>query len=76
MITLNLSLAEVNTVLQALGAAPYAQVMTVVDTIRTQATPQVQKQQEEASVADLEKAVSETVSETVSESVAEPISSM
>ena len=62
MITLNLSLAEVNAVLQALGAAPYIQVASVIDTIRTQATPQVQKQQEEASVADLEKAVAESVS--------------
>ena len=61
MITLNLSLAEVNAVLQALGAAPYVQVASVIDTIRTQATPQVQKQQEEASVADLEKAISEPV---------------
>ena len=61
MITLNLSLAEVNAVLQALGAAPYVQVASVIDSIRTHATPQVQKQQEEASVADLEKAVSEPV---------------
>jgi len=62
MITLNLSLAEVNAVLQALGASPYVQVASVIDSIRTQATPQVQKQQEEASVADLEKAVAEPVS--------------
>ena len=57
MITLNLNLSEVNTVLQALGAAPYAQVAEVIQTIRDQATPQVAKAQAdqraaEASVAE------------------------
>lgn len=54
MITLNLTLAQINAVLGALGAAPYVQVAEVIDTIRSQATPQVEAQR---SIQDLEKAV-------------------
>lgn len=52
MITLNLNLSEVNTVLQALGAAPYAQVAEVIQAIRDQATPQVAKAQAEQRAAE------------------------
>ena len=58
MITLTLSLNQINVVLGALGAAPYIQVTEVIDAIRTQATPQVQAQKSiedlETSVQDLE----------------------
>ena len=54
MITLNLTLTQINAVLGALGAAPYVQVAEVIDTIRSQATPQVEAQR---SIQDLEKAV-------------------
>lgn len=54
MITLNLTLDQINTVLGALGAAPYIKVTDVIDTIRSQATPQVEAQK---SIADLESAV-------------------
>lgn len=57
MITLNLTLAQINTVLGALGSAPYIQVTEVIDTIRTQASPQVEAQR---SIQDLEKAVENT----------------
>lgn len=39
--TLTLTLQDVNLVLQALGAAPYAQVAELVQTIRTQAQAQL-----------------------------------
>lgn len=45
MINLSLELNDVNIILQALGNAPYAQVASVVDAIRTQAAPQVQQQE-------------------------------
>ena len=54
MITLNFTLNQINAVLGALGAAPYVQVAEVIDTIRSQATPQVEAQR---SIADLESAV-------------------
>lgn len=54
MITLNLTLAQINTVLGALGAAPYIQVADLIDVVRSQATPQVEAQK---SIADLESAV-------------------
>jgi hypothetical protein len=54
MITLNLTLDQINTVLGALGAAPYIKVADVIDAIRSQATPQVEAQR---SIADLESAV-------------------
>lgn len=54
MITLTLSLNQINTVLGALGTAPYIQVAEVIDTIRSQATPQVQAQK---SIEDLETSV-------------------
>ena len=44
MIKLELTIDETNLVLQALGNAPYAQVVALVEKIRTQATPQVQAQ--------------------------------
>jgi hypothetical protein len=39
---LELTINEVNMILQALGNAPYAQVFEVVEKIRTQAQAQVQ----------------------------------
>lgn len=44
MIKLELTVEEVNGVLQALGNMPYAQVVALVENIRNQATPQVQAQ--------------------------------
>jgi hypothetical protein len=51
-IKLELSLEEVNGVLQALGQMPYAQVAPLVEKIRQQATPQVQAIQEAAPAAE------------------------
>ena len=42
MINLELSLNEINLILQALGQAPYAQVAELVDKIKGQAIPQVE----------------------------------
>jgi hypothetical protein len=39
---IDLTINEVNTILQALGNAPYAQVFELVEKIRTQAQAQVQ----------------------------------
>jgi hypothetical protein len=39
---LDLTINDVNVILQALGNAPYAQVFELVEKIRTQAQPQVQ----------------------------------
>ena len=44
MIKLELTVEEVNGVLQSLGNMPYAQVVALVENIRNQATPQVQVQ--------------------------------
>ena len=44
MIKLELTVEEVNGILQALGNMPYAQVVALVENIRNQATPQVQAQ--------------------------------
>lgn len=44
MIKLELTVEEVNGVLQSLGNMPYAQVVALVENIRAQATPQVQAQ--------------------------------
>ena len=41
MIKLELTLDEVNGVLQALGNMPYAQVVALVENIKNQAIPQV-----------------------------------
>ena len=41
MIDLNLSVNEINLILQALGQAPYAQVAEIVEMIKAQAIPQV-----------------------------------
>ena len=42
MINLNLTVQEVNMILQALGQAPYAQVAEMVEKIKSQAIPQVE----------------------------------
>ena len=42
-IQLNLTLEEVNVVLQALGQLPYAQISPLVEKVRQQAIPQVEK---------------------------------
>lgn len=42
MIDLNLSVNEINLILQALGQAPYVQVADIVEKIKEQATPQVE----------------------------------
>jgi hypothetical protein len=42
MIDLNLTLQEINLILQALGQAPYAQVAELVEKIMVQAVPQVE----------------------------------
>jgi len=41
MIKLELTVEEVNGILQALGNAPYAQVVSLVEKIKEQAIPQV-----------------------------------
>lgn len=42
MINLELSVQEVNLILQALGQAPYVQVAELVEKIKVQAVPQVE----------------------------------
>jgi hypothetical protein len=42
MIDLNLSVNDINLILQALGQAPYVQVADIIDKVRTQAAPQVE----------------------------------
>jgi len=42
MINLNLTIQEVNLILQALGQAPYIQVAELVEKIKAQAVPQVE----------------------------------
>jgi hypothetical protein len=44
---LELTINEVNMVLQALGNAPYAQVFELIEKIRTQAQAQVQSAEKE-----------------------------
>lgn len=44
---IELTINEVNTILQALGNAPYAQVFELVDKIRIQAQAQVQNTEKE-----------------------------
>lgn len=44
---LDLTINEINVILQALGNAPYAQVFELVEKIRTQAQAQVQTQEQE-----------------------------
>jgi hypothetical protein len=41
-VKIDLTINEVNTILQALGNAPYAQVFELIGKIRTQAQAQVQ----------------------------------
>ena len=45
-INLNLTVNDVNVVLQALGNAPYVQVFELIEKIRDQAGPQVQAQEQ------------------------------
>jgi len=52
MIKLELTVEEVNGILQALGNMPYAQVVALVENIRNQATPQVQVQPTPEPVAE------------------------
>ena len=42
MINLELSVQEINLILQALGQAPYVQVAELVEKIKVQAVPQVE----------------------------------
>jgi hypothetical protein len=42
MINLELSVQEINLILQALGQAPYIQVAELVEKIKVQAVPQVE----------------------------------
>ena len=42
MINLELSVQEINLILQALGQAPYVQVADIVEKIKEQAAPQVE----------------------------------
>lgn len=42
MINLELSVQEINLILQALGQAPYVQVAELVEKIKSQAVPQVE----------------------------------
>ena len=42
---LDLTISEVNTILQALGNAPYAQVFELVEKIRAQAQAQVKEKE-------------------------------
>ena len=42
MIDLNLTVQEINLILQALGHAPYVQVAELVEKIKAQAVPQVE----------------------------------
>jgi hypothetical protein len=42
MINLELSVQEINLILQALGQAPYIQVAEIVEKIKVQAVPQVE----------------------------------
>ena len=51
-INLNLTVNDVNVVLQALGNAPYAQVFELIEKIRDQAGPQVQSQTQIKAVKD------------------------
>jgi hypothetical protein len=44
---LDLTINEVNMILQALGNAPYAQVFELVEKIRTQAQAQVQSTEQQ-----------------------------
>lgn len=48
MINLELTVNEINMVLQALGQAPYAQVAELFEKIKEQATPQVEALPKEA----------------------------
>jgi len=46
MIKLQLSLDQINTILESLGAQPYIKVSALIEEVRTQAIPQAQAQQE------------------------------
>lgn len=46
MVTLQLEIAEVNGILNALGQMPFVQVQALIMKIQAQAAPQVQEKQE------------------------------
>ena len=48
---LNLTITEINSVLQALGNMPYAQVFELVEKIREQVQPQLAAKQGDAAAA-------------------------
>ena len=50
MINLELSINDINLILQALGQAPYVQVADIIDKVRTQAAPQVEALHKEENV--------------------------
>ena len=50
MITLNLTIEQVNTILESLGSQPYVKVVDLVQEIREQAIPQAN--QSESNVMD------------------------
>jgi len=50
MINLELSVQEINLILQALGQAPYVQVADIIDKVKTQAVPQVEALPKEEAV--------------------------
>ena len=53
MINLDLSVQEINLILQALGQAPYVQVADIIDKVRTQAAPQVEALPKEELAKDI-----------------------
>jgi len=57
MIKLELSIAEVNTILRVLGKHPFEEVVSLIQNIKTQGDPQAQAVAEaEAKAAELPKA--------------------
>ena len=53
MINLNLTVQEINLILQALGQAPYIQVAELVEKIKAQAVPQVEALPKEELAKDI-----------------------
>jgi hypothetical protein len=45
VVNLELTLNEVNSILNALGAMPYVQVVVLIDKLKTQVVPQVSQQE-------------------------------
>jgi len=54
MINLQLSLDQINAILESLGAQPYIKVSGLIEELRSQAIPQVQAQQEAQKTETLE----------------------